>query len=1124
MSGKFQIKLWLVVLLVILLPTLVRAYSDKITHPALAEVSVGVYGENFSSDLTIEQGGWVIQGSIDEDSSLRMANHFYDPVHIVGWNFNYSSINWASGDMFDNIYSWPKALEYYAKGDEKMAFLSLGHLLHLLEDMTVPDHTRNDTHLPPKGSIYESWIADSYSRSEVKEKFVQFNNLGNWKYDNFSAYLINLAQYSNGNYFSKNTILDKNFTFPKITNIDNNYYYSSDSFYGDFHKVLLKYQLADQSGVINKEKAVGLIDPDKKNSSVLSDYFDRLGTQAVIAGANAINLFMVQAEKARADYLEKQRQDGLDKKTQRENLKQTQNFATGGLLAAALSSDVAQNTFDSIGSGFSSATDAIFNSTSFGLSWFGHKIVAAGSLVYYGASTGLNTTINLYNLTVKTSSLLSTNSPASVVSSLSISNNSEPVISNSNLNSSDDITKNESFIENSIAKQEVVKTSSVSLSDAQVANIIAIIKNYLLSSTTDNSSKILQIQDINLGTNAGSVGGGAGGNFTKPLNLSSSNQSSSTSTDITATSTELENSTSTIPQLYAPSLELTQNPCDKTVAVGACLLLKPTVEIGWLSTSSDYAVYTLNINGENSTTTATSTTFELSASTPTYFSVSLIDATTTLFTKYSLNLEYNPSPVIINEIYWDGYPNPYDQWLEIYNKTDKIINLNNWSIVNASSTMRINLTGVINSKSYYVTERKVDEEVDLSTDSPIIGLTPDNWSDWGEGISSDGEQLVLQLENQDAVSDIVPYCDGWCGLAGNNMERITTESVINLEEGWTDQYYDMMISKVLHDKAGYEIWGTPGRRNASTYKIANPIIGGRLVLDANSTYFTDDDIEILEEGELVLQSGTVLKLPQKSIIRVEGKISSMADDNNPAIVTSLYDSDSGWDLSTGSDLPSMSYGYLDKIVFLSTSVESVINNITFRYFDEGLIFGAGDFNLKNIKIDHFGLNSFYSNGITMKTQTNIIAENLTIMDSNVWDGITMTGSSSLKIKNFNYIDYGNLAKAGIELYDGARLEVDGWSQEGGQYGLYVFKNSYAKLTGVSVKRGNNTNFLCTAKDSVVDIIKAKIFSGQSWGDIDVSDRSTVNIEDLELQGTDGDWPITIQNGANFNLKNSTILG
>ena len=152
----------------------VFAYDDKTTHPALTEEAVNFYNLNFNQKITDEEKEWIISGSILEDTPPRWVNHFYDPIYKVGWTGEagglnpqdvlrqftdlflsngraVSALNWVHNQELQNQYklyqgnqTWEKAIYEYVKNkDKKAAYFALGHVLHLLEDMAVPDHTRN---------------------------------------------------------------------------------------------------------------------------------------------------------------------------------------------------------------------------------------------------------------------------------------------------------------------------------------------------------------------------------------------------------------------------------------------------------------------------------------------------------------------------------------------------------------------------------------------------------------------------------------------------------------------------------------------------------------------------------------------------------------------------------------------------------------------------------------------------------------------------------------------------------------------------------------------------------------------------------------------------------------------
>lgn len=182
-----------------------------------------------------------MEGARKEDAPPRWVNHFYDPTTDLGWqgqkmgnmsqsnvlaahylflssNAPVSSLNWAANQELQNNYSsyqgnqtWQKAIYKYNQGNKKQAFTALGHILHLLQDLTVPAHTRQDTHYEAfgdPGEPYEKWAKEN----------IDFSHLIGLSPDitcqSLNDCFIKLAKYSQENFFSEGTILDKVYELP----------------------------------------------------------------------------------------------------------------------------------------------------------------------------------------------------------------------------------------------------------------------------------------------------------------------------------------------------------------------------------------------------------------------------------------------------------------------------------------------------------------------------------------------------------------------------------------------------------------------------------------------------------------------------------------------------------------------------------------------------------------------------------------------------------------------------------------------------------------------------------------------------------------------------------------------
>lgn len=313
-----------------------KSYNDKTTHPGLTDEMVDFYNLSFDEKLTSQEKEWIVQGSIDEDTPPRWINHFYDPTKGEGWkaenlgdlspltlkifskiflNNNteiVSSRNWVHNETLQLKYqdyggnrTWENAMRRYINGDKEYAYKTLGHILHLLEDKTVPDHTRNDTHAhegsgltKDGGSPYEDyssgWNRWNLTTAQDLKKDGRLPILSS----SIEEYLDDLANYSNRHFFSEHTISSGKYNHPQITREDEDYGYGKDQDGEEFALVRIK-------KVYNKDKfvieTINSLSDSSNSDKVLSSYFSRLSREAVMSGAGAIKLFKEEVAKAEKD-------------------------------------------------------------------------------------------------------------------------------------------------------------------------------------------------------------------------------------------------------------------------------------------------------------------------------------------------------------------------------------------------------------------------------------------------------------------------------------------------------------------------------------------------------------------------------------------------------------------------------------------------------------------------------------------------------------------------------------------------------------------------------------------------------------------------------------------------------
>ncbi len=307
-----------------------QAYDDKTTHPALTDEIVSYYNAQYpDAQVTAQQREWMIEGSRLEDIWPRWVNHLFDPIHNTAWTGRGGGVvpqsvmqafskltlssskpltapNWLNNYSGQESYaryggnhSWEKGLEEIAVGNEQGAYTTLGHALHLIEDMGVPDHTRDDTHAHEAqfltgdlGSPYELY-AERWKRGTLHVA-ADLATAGAKAVAHTSPedFLKDVAQYSNRYFFSKDTINDPLFKAPLITRVGDGFGYGRDEHGREFP-------------LVRQEKVIGsdgrptttyLLLDTTADVPIFDAYFDRLSKQIVTDGAGMVHLFEQQAQ------------------------------------------------------------------------------------------------------------------------------------------------------------------------------------------------------------------------------------------------------------------------------------------------------------------------------------------------------------------------------------------------------------------------------------------------------------------------------------------------------------------------------------------------------------------------------------------------------------------------------------------------------------------------------------------------------------------------------------------------------------------------------------------------------------------------------------------------------------
>lgn len=256
------------------------SYDNQVTHPGITEAALGIYGAKFGDQLTTEQRNWIISGSIAEDVSPRYLNHFYNPATGQGltdefqglpakyWAFHQD--NWTSmgGD-----YSVPAILDNYRRGNYRLAYSGIGHILHLIQDMSVPAHTRNDAH--GEGDPFEKWCQENGKININRINFIAVNNI--------ESVFNSLSLFSHNDFLSFDTV-PLSIEDKLIVKTEKDIYGATVNYgYYNGHKVILVYRL------LNKIKY-------EFDFRVHLDYWNLLAPQAVGYSAGALDYFVRQFE------------------------------------------------------------------------------------------------------------------------------------------------------------------------------------------------------------------------------------------------------------------------------------------------------------------------------------------------------------------------------------------------------------------------------------------------------------------------------------------------------------------------------------------------------------------------------------------------------------------------------------------------------------------------------------------------------------------------------------------------------------------------------------------------------------------------------------------------------------
>lgn len=953
------------------------SYSPETTHAGLTEESLRFYVKYFNKNsFSYSDIENIIKGSIEEDKpGIRCLNHFYDPTRNIGINDFRTAKEWATRSDVGNSYYWGSCLEHYAKGERELAFECLGHTLHLIQDMTVPDHTRNDPHMGdgPVGlftgeSSYEGWADFNKDSDSIKgistsysEKPLYFSEL--------SGFFDFLANYSNRNFFGDDSIFGKTniYSEPKIIRSDTFYVYGKDQLIGGEIKLAKKN--------LGKDGSVELVLLEENDQSVMVGYFERLGKQAILGSAGVVELFLREGETAKL-ILKEERDRLLSLETKKANkfLEDTSDYGNIRLsilgFTSLINEKIIYPPISALNTLGEKAKEGILVAYSLGKDIPPFVVFTIKSVSENVAGFVKETANKAYASIKKVSGNVFTFNPASV------SDYNTEINYFLNETEQTPLNKTGGEIENSIIftepeiqivnseisdKQKLLSTLESLYRDLKALNsveekiivtepVLRIVQNQPYSpgfgggggapiniindekeENSDNNSNIPNLSTSypqtenkgptfvmedsvdNLGISSledpinqneeidspGLSNNDKGADEESPefLNSDEGSENEDSESDFSTTTEDIIEKIEIEEDENPPQVFLNVLECENSLSPDACLVATTTLNIFWSSDKEDLTYY-LDMNGVSTTTLATSTIAKVDDNSSLNISIYAMDKNGNPSESLFKLIEISSSPVVINEVAWGGTRNnPEDEWVELYNKTKRKIDLNNWFLYSKTdNSPNIKLSGYIDAEDYYIIERKNSDESDESTESPIKDVSADIWTSFGVGLSNSGEWLVLSFGS--TTIDELPYCYLWCGVpSSKTTERIDPFEKGDISSNWSSNNGEIISGKNVDD---YLIYGTPGKRNSLNYLISR---SGSLYKDTilskhKSPYFVpkNSSLGVGKGVALTIEPGVVIKFAEGASMLTAGTIIANGTEEDPIVFTSFRDVDYEGDL------------------------------------------------------------------------------------------------------------------------------------------------------------------------------------------------------------------------------------
>ncbi|MBF05533.1 hypothetical protein CL644_02390 [bacterium] len=849
----------------------VHAYAVS-AHSVLTEALLQEYEEKQGDVFSSEEEAAIVRGSREEDDDARYLNHFYDPVSKKGVAKNKSSVEWmndiikqanwgvgklginrlkATEPLFSGVqdYTWKRAVYEYAHGDAVRGAEALGHVLHLIQDATVPAHVRNDPHLSRWGIGDEDRYED-FSENFILSDVPPFS--GSAKYfTNLDEAVMSTALFTQENFLSEDTLF-KDYDLPKraglrleMSKVDGVDQYFGIGKYGEIVRV------DKEKNWVTNERVEKYFLTDKQDK-ILTENWEALSHHAISSGMGIIDLFFREVEQ------EKQSKELLSMNKSRTDTKRfVKSLAfvrdsQQGMIASLSAADVYELNKDDLDGYFAAAE--IYNipvpvvaresvlkdepntqpaSALLGLRQAGQPII--GERIPAGTPPAperevderVEVELELPTKGEQEEEIVDVVLTEEAPPEMSVETSPMPEVSSSNSSPFEPGGYGYGGGGSGVSNEE---TTTVTVEPPVVASP----ENNTFVATTTVSFFGTGVTDYVvtgiIATTTATTTVASDGTWTIDPGVLSEGiiEASFTQSDI-AGNTSSANELRVEVDVTNPNptvLEVLE--CTATLRNdGMCLAGTTEVHLSWV-TVPDAATYSVLVNDSiATTTTATTTTIHLEDQQTSNVVVNVIDAAGNSASSNTVSVEVFANPIVISEIAWGGTAASIeDEWFELYNRTDYELTLANIHIRRESGIPPIALSGTISTGSSWNTRTYIVERGDGTATTKVEDLAT-NFNQF----SDDGEELTLEISNSDfsSVLDSTPsvsICSGWCGGTNSgkfySMERKDVAIAGNEGANWqSNDGYDVVNE--FYDSRGYEygtdrkIYGTVGQENSKGY-------------------------------------------------------------------------------------------------------------------------------------------------------------------------------------------------------------------------------------------------------------------------------------------------------------------